>query len=88
MGSGVVFTIRKLLIYLLLMGILCAYLGTLIATPAHAAIGTNQQLNFQGRLLNNKERPFPMVTTILSLKFIRTVTVKAPATPPGHRLVL
>lgn len=51
MYIGVSQIARKLLPYLLLLGLFIA-LFFLITKPAHATAGINEQINFQGRLLN------------------------------------
>ncbi len=44
--------IRRISAYALVLGVLGFGTNTLLATPVSAATGINQQLNFQGRLLN------------------------------------
>lgn len=52
MYVGVLGVCRNFLLYVLLLGVFAVL--TLAAPSAHAATGVNQQLNFQGRLLNKQ----------------------------------
>lgn len=60
MGSGPFDNVRKLLAGSLLLAI-AGLAGTVLftAAPAHAAAGINQQMNFQGRLLNAQGATVP-----------------------------
>jgi trimeric autotransporter adhesin len=59
MGSGTLKIRRKLVAQALFVGVF--FLGALFAssTPAHAAAGINQEVNFQGRLLNSQGAVVP-----------------------------
>ena len=54
MGTGILKICRKLSVLTLLGGGLCLCALLLVAAPAHAASGINQEINFQGRLLNSQ----------------------------------
>jgi parallel beta-helix repeat protein len=58
MGSGVLNTSRKLIAYSLVLSLLslCLFIAV---RPAHAVAGINQQINFQGRLLNAQGATVP-----------------------------
>jgi hypothetical protein len=58
MYLGVLHISRKLFPYLLVLGVLLALIF-LPHTPAHATTGINQQINFQGRLLNTAGATVP-----------------------------
>jgi hypothetical protein len=58
MYLGVLHIPRKLFPYLLVLGVLLALIF-LPHVPVHAATGVNQQLNFQGRLLNTAGATVP-----------------------------
>jgi hypothetical protein len=58
MYLGVFHISRKLFPFLLVLGVLCALIF-LPHTPAHATTGINQQINFQGRLLNTAGATVP-----------------------------
>ncbi len=55
-GLGV---FRGMFKYTILLGILLGLFSTLVTSPAHAVAGINQQINFQGRLLNSQGATVP-----------------------------
>lgn len=58
MNSGVLRVSKKLISFVLLLGVLVAC-ALLISSKTHAVAGINQQLNFQGRLLNAQGATVP-----------------------------
>ncbi|MDB5167068.1 MAG: exported protein of unknown function [Candidatus Saccharibacteria bacterium] len=59
MYLGVLHRSRKFLPFLLLLGVLLVLIFLKSPTPAHAATGINQQINFQGRLLTSSGATVP-----------------------------
>lgn len=59
MYIGVAHISRKLLPYLLLLGLFVGLFFLIFSTPTHASTGINQQINFQGRLLNSAGATVP-----------------------------
>lgn len=59
MYVGIAHISRKLLPYLLLLGLFVGLFFLIFTTPTHATAGINQQINFQGRLLNTAGATVP-----------------------------
>ncbi|MBL8160072.1 hypothetical protein JNJ66_06475 [Candidatus Saccharibacteria bacterium] len=76
--------VRKLFAYVLFLGVTVIIAAVnIVATPVHAAVGINQQINFQGRLLNAQGATVPDGFYNIEFKIYQDGTGTAAGNPGG-----